>query len=73
MISPLRNRIYRHLFAAQVCQVLGSVNKRLVDLTTYKPGRPKGGGLGSLDAPMHEFMKNRAAETDEIQPYRLVH
>ena len=61
----------RRLFSAQVCQILGSANESMVDLTTYKPGRPKGERLGAVDAPMRKFMKMTAAETDEKRPYRL--
>ena len=56
---------------ARICSALGSANESLVDLTTYKPGRPEGERLGSIDAPLRDFMKNRAAEADEIRPYRL--
>ena len=61
----------KRLKQAKVVAMLGRMNERLVDLSTYKPGRPKGSRLSTLDAPLRSSMEAMAAETGEIRPYRL--
>ena len=67
--DPKRREGYR--FDAQVASVLGRANKKMVDLTTYKPGRPKGSRLKVLDAPMQAFMESESARTGEYRKWRL--
>ena len=67
--DPKRREGYR--FAAQVVSVLGSANEKMVDLSTYRPGRPKGSTREQEDAAALAFMGKTAAETGEKRPYRL--
>ena len=67
--DPKRREGYR--FAAQVVSVLGCANEKMVDLTTYRPGRPKGSSREQDDAPALAFMEKTAVETGEKRPYRL--
>ena len=67
--DPRRREGYR--FAAQVVSALGAANEQMVDLNTYRPGRPKGSRLGSLDAPLQAFMEKTSAATGEIRKFTL--
>jgi hypothetical protein len=56
---------------SKVVGILGRINERLVDLSTYRPGRPKGSTREQEDAAALAFMEKVFAETGEKRPYRL--
>ena len=60
----------RHLRSAMVTALLGRANEEVVDLSTYKPGPPRGPRWKS-DAPLHAFMEETSATTGETRKYRL--
>ncbi len=61
----------RLLYQGMLVRMLGRFNKKLVDLKTYRPGRPKGSTREQEDAAALAFMGKTAAETGEKRPYRL--
>ena len=60
----------RLLYQGMLVRMLGRFNKGLVDLTTYKPGPPRGPRWKS-DAPLHAFMEETSATTGETRKYAL--
>ena len=65
------DRKIQRLKQADVVGILGRINERLVDLKTYRPGRPKGSTREQEDAAALAFMEQVAVETGEKRPYRL--
>ncbi len=69
--EPDPDKRKQHLLAAQVCEALGTANEAMVDLNTYRPGRPRGPRLENLDAPMQAFMERESARTGEKRKWTL--
>ena len=65
------HRKIQRLKQADVVGILGRINERLVDLNTYRPGRPRGSRLKALDAPMQAFMVQTSTTTGEMRKWTL--
>ena len=61
----------RLLYQGMLVRMFGRMNKKMVDLKTFRPGRPRGSRLKTVDAPLHAFMEETSATTGETRKYAL--